>query len=115
LPDNLVENGNSGIPTLGRRGNRAPKKRTTAWGKRRPEEIDDASTREQRTDGSHIQHRRQQISRSHRRHIRFCASATLIEKHERDRKERASLPGKRRGQQAAARWTRRGEGGGLPS
>ena len=32
----------------------------------------------------------------------FCASATLIEKHERDRKEKAGLPGKRRGQQAAA-------------
>jgi hypothetical protein len=32
----------------------------------------------------------------------FCASATLIEKHERDRKERAGLPGQRRGQQAAA-------------
>jgi Protein of unknown function (DUF3147) len=32
----------------------------------------------------------------------FCASATLIEKHERDRKKKAGLPGKRRGQQAAA-------------
>jgi Protein of unknown function (DUF3147) len=32
----------------------------------------------------------------------FCASATLIEKHERDRKEKAGLPGRRRGQQAAA-------------
>jgi hypothetical protein len=32
----------------------------------------------------------------------FCASATLIEKHERDRKEKAGLPGKRRGQQTAA-------------
>ena len=32
----------------------------------------------------------------------FCASATLIEKHERDRKEKTGLPGKRRGQQAAA-------------
>jgi hypothetical protein len=32
----------------------------------------------------------------------FCASATLIEKHERDRKEKARLPGRRRGQQAAA-------------
>lgn len=32
----------------------------------------------------------------------FCASATLIEKHERYRKEKAGLPGKRRGQQAAA-------------
>ena len=32
----------------------------------------------------------------------FCASATLVEKHERDRKEKAGLPGKRRGQQAAA-------------
>ena len=32
----------------------------------------------------------------------FCASATLIEKHERDRKVRAGLLGKRRGQQAAA-------------
>jgi hypothetical protein len=32
----------------------------------------------------------------------FCASATLIEKHERGRKEKAGLPGKRRGQQTAA-------------
>ena len=32
----------------------------------------------------------------------FCASATLIGKHERDRKEKAGLPGRRRGQQAAA-------------
>ena len=32
----------------------------------------------------------------------FCASATLIEKHERHRKKKAGLPGKRRGQQAAA-------------
>jgi hypothetical protein len=32
----------------------------------------------------------------------FCASATLIEKHERDRKEKAGLPGRRRGRQAAA-------------
>ena len=32
----------------------------------------------------------------------FCASATLIEKHERDRKQKAGLPGTRRGRQAAA-------------
>jgi hypothetical protein len=32
----------------------------------------------------------------------FCASATLIEKHERKRKERAGLSGARRGQEAAA-------------
>src|ERR1700756_2695411 len=32
----------------------------------------------------------------------FCASATLIEKHERERKEKAGLSGKRRGQEAAA-------------
>ncbi|MGE5158641.1 MAG: hypothetical protein ACM3OF_10905 [Gemmatimonas sp.] len=32
----------------------------------------------------------------------FCASATLIEKHERKRKEEKGLPGKRRGQEAAA-------------
>ena len=32
----------------------------------------------------------------------FCASATLIEKHERQRKERAGLSGNRRGQEAAA-------------
>jgi hypothetical protein len=32
----------------------------------------------------------------------FCASATLIEKHERQRKERLGLPGRRRGRQAAA-------------
>ena len=32
----------------------------------------------------------------------FCASATLIEKHEIRRKREARLPGKRRGQQAAA-------------
>jgi hypothetical protein len=32
----------------------------------------------------------------------FCASATLIEKHEIRRKSEAGLPGKRRGQQAAA-------------
>jgi hypothetical protein len=32
----------------------------------------------------------------------FCASATLIEKHERQRKQWAGLPGKRRGQEAAA-------------
>jgi hypothetical protein len=32
----------------------------------------------------------------------FCASATLIEKHERQRKQRAGLPGARRGQEAAA-------------
>jgi uncharacterized membrane protein (GlpM family) len=32
----------------------------------------------------------------------FCASATLIEKHEIRRKEEAGLPGKRRGQAAAA-------------
>lgn len=32
----------------------------------------------------------------------FCASATLIESHERRRKEKAGLSGRRRGQQAAA-------------
>lgn len=32
----------------------------------------------------------------------FCASATLIEKHERQRMQRAGLSGARRGQQAAA-------------
>ena len=32
----------------------------------------------------------------------FCASTTLIEKHERERKHKAGLRGKRRGQQAAA-------------
>jgi hypothetical protein len=32
----------------------------------------------------------------------FCASATLIEKHERDRKQKAGLPGTRRGRQADA-------------
>jgi Protein of unknown function (DUF3147) len=32
----------------------------------------------------------------------FCASATLIEKHERERKEKKSLQGKERGQDAAA-------------
>ena len=32
----------------------------------------------------------------------FCASATLIEKHERKRKEQKGLAGKRRGRQAAA-------------
>jgi hypothetical protein len=32
----------------------------------------------------------------------FCASATLIEKHERQRKQRAGLSGARRGQEAAA-------------
>jgi Protein of unknown function (DUF3147) len=32
----------------------------------------------------------------------FCASATLIEKHERNRKQKAGLPGTRRGRQAAA-------------
>src|ERR1700759_2223782 len=32
----------------------------------------------------------------------FCASATLIEKHERDRKQKTGLPGTRRGRQAAA-------------
>jgi hypothetical protein len=32
----------------------------------------------------------------------FCASATLIEKHERDRKQKAGLPGTHRGRQAAA-------------
>jgi hypothetical protein len=32
----------------------------------------------------------------------FCASATLIEKHERERKEAGGLQGVRRGQQAAA-------------
>jgi hypothetical protein len=32
----------------------------------------------------------------------FCASATLIEKHERQRKERKGLSGARRGQEAAA-------------
>ncbi|MGW1424453.1 hypothetical protein ACWAT4_30500 [Bradyrhizobium manausense] len=32
----------------------------------------------------------------------FCASATLIESHERRAKEKAGLPGRRRGRQAAA-------------
>ena len=32
----------------------------------------------------------------------FCASATLIEKHERERKEEKGLQGKERGQDAAA-------------
>jgi hypothetical protein len=32
----------------------------------------------------------------------FCASATLIEKHERERKERAGVRGTRRGKEAAA-------------
>ena len=32
----------------------------------------------------------------------FCASATLIEKHERERKERAGVRGARRGKEAAA-------------
>jgi Protein of unknown function (DUF3147) len=32
----------------------------------------------------------------------FCASATLIEKHERNRKQKAGLPGTRRGRRAAA-------------
>jgi hypothetical protein len=32
----------------------------------------------------------------------FCASATLIEKHERERKEKAGLHGTRRGKEAAA-------------
>jgi hypothetical protein len=32
----------------------------------------------------------------------FCASATLVEKHEQQRKERAGLAGGRRGQEAAA-------------
>lgn len=32
----------------------------------------------------------------------FCASATLVERHERQRKERRGLQGSRRGQQAAA-------------
>jgi hypothetical protein len=32
----------------------------------------------------------------------FCASATLIEKHERERKEKAGLRGTRRGKEAAA-------------
>src|SRR5690349_8627649 len=32
----------------------------------------------------------------------FCASASLIEKHERERKERAGLCGERRGKDAAA-------------
>jgi hypothetical protein len=32
----------------------------------------------------------------------FCASATLIEKHERERKEKAGLRGTRRGREAAA-------------
>jgi hypothetical protein len=32
----------------------------------------------------------------------FCASATLIEKHERERKESAGLRGRERGRQAAA-------------
>jgi len=32
----------------------------------------------------------------------FCASTTLIEKHERERKQKAGLRGKRRGEQAAA-------------
>jgi hypothetical protein len=32
----------------------------------------------------------------------FCASATLIEKHERERKSRKGLPGNRRGKEAAA-------------
>jgi uncharacterized protein DUF3147 len=32
----------------------------------------------------------------------FCASATLIEKHERERKEKAGLSGTRRGKEAAA-------------
>src|SRR6266480_7999788 len=32
----------------------------------------------------------------------FCASATLVEKHERKRKERAGLRGTRRGKEAAA-------------
>lgn len=32
----------------------------------------------------------------------FCASATLIERHERQRKEKAGLSGNRRGQKAAA-------------
>jgi|SRR6185312_5590215 hypothetical protein len=32
----------------------------------------------------------------------FCASATLVEKHERKRKEENGLPGSRRGQEAAA-------------
>jgi hypothetical protein len=32
----------------------------------------------------------------------FCASATLIEKHERERKQRSGLSGARRGQEAAA-------------
>lgn len=32
----------------------------------------------------------------------FCASATLIEKHERQRRQRAGLSGARRGQEAAA-------------
>jgi hypothetical protein len=32
----------------------------------------------------------------------FCASATLIEKHEIRRKQEAGLPGRRRGQEAAA-------------
>src|SRR5690349_19082131 len=32
----------------------------------------------------------------------FCASTTLIEKHERERKRKAGLRGERRGQQAAA-------------
>jgi hypothetical protein len=32
----------------------------------------------------------------------FCASATLIESHERKAKEKAGLPGRRRGQEAAA-------------
>jgi hypothetical protein len=32
----------------------------------------------------------------------FCASATLIEKHERERKQKAGLSGERRGKEAAA-------------
>lgn len=32
----------------------------------------------------------------------FCASATLVQKHEQQRKRRAGLPGTRRGQEAAA-------------
>jgi uncharacterized protein DUF3147 len=32
----------------------------------------------------------------------FCASATLIEKHERERKQKVGLPGQRRGTDAAA-------------
>jgi hypothetical protein len=32
----------------------------------------------------------------------FCASATLVEKHERDQKTRKGLPGKKRGRMAAA-------------